>query len=316
MNLSPVEPRVRVRVPASSANLGPGFDSLGLALNIHNFVEVGPSAQEYDIVSAEGEGASVLAGEGAAVASNIALQAAHEALRELGAPPLALHLHLENHIPLARGLGSSSAARVGALVAANAWAKNCGWGELTPDALLNLATRLEGHPDNVAAALSGGLTASATGENGAFALRVPIEQFPQFLIFVPDSELETRAARAVLPDVVGREVATFNIARTALLLACLTSGDWTFLREALRDKLHQEHRAALMPGFDGVMRAATQAGALGATLSGAGPTILAWLPPEADAREVALAMQDVGAEREVFGRAQTVSVDEIGCVVV
>ena len=348
-----------MRVPATSANLGPGFDSLGLAFQLFNFVSIGFSSTTRHDVSASGEGESTLACD----ESNIALIAAKRLLKHIGAPEVALHLHLENHIPLSRGLGSSAAARVGAIVAANEWAKTQGWRTAEPLDLLALATELEGHPDNIAAAQFGGLTVSAmSGEPHAhespvhrahvreidirqlddaeskpqstlnapttdhrppttalqrvWVSRLPISAWPKFVIFVPETELETKTARAVLPDAVFRANANFNIARTALLLSSLVNGDWELLPEALKDKLHQDHRAVLMPGFHAVVHAARDAGAYAATLSGAGPTILAWLPPHLEdvGSEVCRAMQDAAEEHEVFGRAQEIEVDRRGCV--
>jgi homoserine kinase len=318
---------IRVRVPATTANLGPGFDALGLAVQIYNFVTVEASSTAAHEIVAHGEGADVL--NTADSESNIACCAANELFACLGLPPTPLRLTLENAIPMARGLGSSSAARVGALVAANEWARQNFDRSADRSTLLALATRLEGHPDNVAPALLGGLVASVMRETqtekadeaaAVLALQVPVEKFPRLVVFVPESELETREARAVLPDAIFRKDATFNIARASLLVGVLASGAWQaqpeLLREALKDKLHQEHRAALMPAYDCTTRAAVHAGAFGATLSGAGPTILAWLPDdERIVQEVIAAMQESAAECEVFGAAREVRVDNEGTVV-
>jgi homoserine kinase len=311
-------PAVRVRVPASSANLGPGFDTLGLALNLYNYVTISESSSGDDEVEAMGEGADVLRGD----ESNIALKAARLLLQWSGAPPEPLRLSLENNIPLARGLGSSSAARVGALVAANEWSQRIGGRACSQEELLTLATQLEGHPDNVAAALLGGLVVSTTrettaGTTEAVAVQMPVERFPALVVFIPDTELATKSARAVLPDAVFRTDAVFNVARTGLLLSVLATQRWELLGEALRDRLHQDHRAALMRGFTAILQSAQDAGAYGATLSGAGPTILAWVPPdERLIAEVAQTMQDCAAEHEVFGQSRVMEVDSAGCVVV
>jgi len=310
---------VRVRVPASSANLGPGFDTLGLALNLYNYVTIGESSTGDDQILATGEGAELLRGN----TDNIALKAARLLLQWTGAPAVPLRLELENNIPLARGLGSSSAARVGALVAANEWSRQNGGNTATSEELLTLATQLEGHPDNVAAAQLGGLVVSTiresvtSGQTEAVAVKMPVEQFPAFVVFIPDTELATSSARAVLPDAVFRADAVFNVSRTGLLLSVLATQRWELLGEALRDRLHQDHRAALMPAYAACVRAAHEAGAYGATLSGAGPTILAWLPQDnCIVAEAAQAMQDVAAEHEVFGKARVMKVDAEGCVVV
>lgn len=317
---------VRVRVPASSANLGPGFDALGLALNVYNYVTLEESGS-HDLHDAQpvsvrvsGEGAGSLTGSD----DNIAIIAVRHLWRALGyedAQNVPFCLTLENAIPLSRGLGSSAAARVGALVAANEWARRRGHRAASRAELVTLATQLEGHPDNVAAALLGGLVASTKTENegeiGAIALTLHVTEFPRLLVFIPDSELATSEARSVLPDAVFRADATFNVSRTALLLAALFSGRWDALPEALRDCLHQNHRAKLMPGFLPMLRAAHDAGAFGATLSGAGPTVLAWLPhDETIIAEVKTALENAAAEHEVFGRVREVEVDREGCVVV
>ena len=318
---------VRVRVPASSANLGPGFDALGLALNIYNYVtleesgSLGSSSQGSNSVSVRvsGEGENTLVGD----EENIAVIAVRHLWRWAGyeaADTMPICLSLENNIPLSRGLGSSAAARVGALVAANEWARRAGKRAASRAELVSLATQLEGHPDNVAAALLGGLVASTKTEGdeiGALALPLHVEKFPRLLVFIPDSELATSAARGVLPDAIFLADATFNISRTALLMAALAGGRWDVLGEALHDRLHQEHRSQLMTGFLPMLGAAREAGAYGATLSGAGPTVLAWLPHDDDiAAEVQATLENAAATHEVFGHLREVEVDRDGCVVV
>ena len=307
---------LKVRVPASTANLGPGFDALGLALNIYNFVTIEP-AKGGDSARMLGEGADSLP----TGAENIALVAARHLLDFVGCGDLHFQLTLENGIPLSRGLGSSAAARSGALVAVNEYLKRAGRRFASPSELVTLATQLEGHPDNVAAALLGGLVASTKVESNdevsALAVRLEVRRFPRLLVFIPDSELATSASRSVLPDVVFRADAVFNVSHTALLVAALAGERWDVLPEALRDRLHQDQRARLMPGFTATLRAAREAGAYGATLSGAGPTVLAWIPDENDAvAEVRQAMESAAAEHEVFGRAVPVEVDFDGTVVV
>ena len=309
-------PQIRVRVPATSANLGPGFDALGLALQIYNFVGIRESLSGKDEIIAEGEGARML--QEGAPQDNIALRAAQELWRELELAPTPFQLTLENAIPLARGLGSSSAARVGALVAANEMARQKHGKAAQGSTLLRLATRLEGHPDNVAPALSGGLIVSIAREDGAvFSSRAPIKKFPRLVVFIPENELETKTARGVLPTEISMRDAVFNIARVGFLMTALINEEWKFLSEALRDKLHQSQRAALMPAYDAVARAAVNAGAFGATLSGAGPCVLAWLPDAGSTPFAAIeAMQSAAAECGIIGVAREVAVDIEGCVVV
>lgn len=314
---------VRVRVPASSANLGPGFDALGLALNLYNYVTLEESTGSISTavtVRVTGEGAETLSGG----EENIAVIAVRHLWRWAGfekADTMPFHLSLENTIPLSRGLGSSAAARVGALVAANEWSRRQGKKAASRAELVALATQLEGHPDNVAAALLGGLVAStkieSENEIGALALPLRVEKFPRLLVFIPDSELATSQARSVLPDAVSRADATFNVSRTALLMAALASGQWEVLGEALCDRLHQNQRAQLMPGFLPMLQAVREAGAYGATLSGAGPTVLAWLPhDDRIGKEVQAAIENAAAQHQVLGHTRAVEVDYDGCVVV
>lgn len=333
-------PTVRVRVPATSANLGPGFDALGLALNIYNRLTIESDAQGAGAPDDHLEGQSgqrrseamvTVTGEGAGSLTtgedNIAVVAVRRLLSHLGLAGPGFRLHLENQIPLSRGLGSSAAARIGALCAANEWLRRLGHSPAGSQEILSLATSLEGHPDNAAAALLGGLVAStsvtadaqedvASESDLALAVRMSTASFPRLLVFIPHTELSTATARGVLPEAVFRTDAVFNISRTALLLAALSTGRWQLLREALQDRLHQEHRSSLMPGLPSIIRAAREAGAYGATLSGAGPSVLAWLPDDAEiVAEAGQAMADAAAEHEVFGTVRETAMDLEGCVV-
>ena len=303
-----------MRVPATSANLGPGFDALGLALNLWNTLAL--CVCERDSLSVTGEGADELAG----ATTTIAHDAAHRVLRVLDCDVAGLHLQMHNAIPLARGLGSSSAAIIGGMLAANAWAHQAHNRALSPHQLLELATTIEGHPDNVAPALMGGLVAAACEQTGdrlrVAGVRVPVKAWPQFAVWIPDAKLSTSKARGVLPDSVSRADAIYNLSRAALLVAALSAGDFVALREALKDKLHQGQRAPLVPGFDEIVRAATDAGALGATLSGAGPTILAWSAPGADAGAVRAAMEAAANSSHVAGRALLLKASEAGASVI
>ena len=298
-----------MRVPATSANLGPGFDALGLALDLWNTLSL--ASCDKDSHSVAGEGADELAG----ATTTIAHEAAHRVLRVLDCDVAGLHLQMHNAIPLARGLGSSSAAIVGGMLAANAWATRAHGAALSPHQLLELATTIEGHPDNVAPALMGGLVAAACESNGDDSLavagvRVPVKAWPQFAVWIPDAKLSTHRARGVLPDSVSRADAIYNLSRAALLVAALSAGDFVALREALKDRLHQAQRAPLVPGFDAIVGAAQNAGALGATLSGAGPTILAWSAPGADASAVKSAMETAASSSHVAGRALILAASE------
>jgi len=308
---------IRVRVPATSANLGAGFDSFGLALCLYNEIEIVPGEPGVTVHSDD-------ANQISSGTDNIAWQAARRLLEKLDCST-DFYLQMWNSIPLSRGLGSSAAARVGALVAANEWARRKTGQSATQQQLLNLATELEGHPDNAAAALLGGLTVAVVADSESkstpeygrtFALQMPVKSFPRFLVFSPDSHLETKTARAALPAMVSHADAVFNLSRAGLLLAALQTGDLETLPEALKDRLHQNQRASLLPGWNELTNAAHDSGALGITLSGAGSSILFWLPrDEATFARAENAVRDAAKKADVAGALRELQVDLDGAVV-
>ncbi|MBO9541377.1 homoserine kinase [bacterium] len=287
-------PDFEVVVPATSANMGPGFDCLGLALPVYNRfrIDVAPAgAPSYRLM---GEGAA----EPLEAGRNLFLVAAERLAAEVGTSLPPLSVVCEAAIPLGRGLGSSASAVVGGLMAANHVL-----GEPLAQAdLLRLATALEGHPDNVAPALLGGVCLALEGEGGLIVERLMVAEEPGLVVAVPAFELATAIARAALPSLVPHADAVYNVGRAALLVSALFSGRYERLAEALADRLHQPYRAPLVPGMAEVTRAAREAGAWGTTLSGAGPTLLAWCPVEGrDA--VARAMAEAWAEAGIVARA-------------
>jgi homoserine kinase len=291
-------------VPASSANLGPGFDALGLALGLHN--EIAASESDSVALTIEGEGADQLAPNERNVVVR-AVRAAHEAA---GRPFRGCSLACVNRIPLARGLGSSAAAWVGGLVAGNALLGS----PLDRDALLVLAARAEGHPDNVAAALLGGLTVAYGAGDGARALSLPVPAGLRWVVLVPDVSMSTAEARAILPQSVPRTDAVFNVQRVALLLASLQAGRADLLSAALEDRLHEPYRLGLFPWMTDVAAGARAAGALGCVLSGAGPSLLAVASGEAAAAAVGHAMERALEQAGVKGVARGLVVDTQGAV--
>lgn len=295
--------RVHVRVPATSANLGPGFDALGLALALYNEV----TAAEADRVSVriEGEGVGRLPPNG----HNVVARGVRQAFEAAGRPFQGVALTCVNRVPPARGLGSSAAAWVGGLVAGNALLG----GPLSRDALLALAARAEGHPDNVAAALLGGLTVSCgLGDGRVATVSLPVPGGVRWVVLVPEVTSATAEARAVLPQSVPRADAVFNVQRVALLLAALQAGRLDVLGIALDDRLHQPYRLKLFPWMPAVADAARAAGALGCVLSGAGPSLLAAVRDDADV--VARSMEGALAAAGVRGRAWAFAVDTEGAV--
>ncbi len=264
--------KVRVRVPATTANLGSGFDALGMALGLYNEieVEVGGVGLQLEV---EGEGAGRLREQGP---NNLVARALTGTLEKLGERPEGLRLWTVNRIPLSRGLGSSSAAVLGGVVAAAALAGT----RLAPEALLDLALPLEGHPDNIAPALLGGLTVATLVEGKVRCVSLPVPAELSAVAVVPEFHLATAKARKALPHEVPREDAVFNVGRVALFLAAMQAGRLDLLREAARDRLHQPYRAPLVPGMEEVLAEGERAGALACFLSGAGPTLLALVAGE------------------------------------
>jgi homoserine kinase len=294
--------RIRVRVPATSANLGPGFDVLGLALALHNEVTLEEAAGIS--VSIEGEGADHLdRGERNLVVRGVRL--VHE---RLGRPFRGVRIACANRIPTGRGLGSSAAAWLGGIVGANALLG----GPLDRDTLLALAAGGEGHPDNAAAALLGGLTVACWSEGKVVAVSLPVPAEIRWVVLIPEVHGSTAEARAVLPQTVSRADAVFNLQRVGLLLAALRVGRADLLAVAMEDRLHQPFRGGLFPWMERVRSAARAAGAVGCVLSGAGPSLLAAVERGAD--DVARAMESALGESGIRGRAVVLGADPVGTV--
>lgn len=303
-------PAITVQIPASSANLGPGFDSLGLALGLYNRVLIAEPEEALPLVQIHtADAARTPADEG-----NITYVAAR-ALFDLLESDAQFRLEAWSEIPHGRGLGSSAAARVGGLVAANEWARAKGWRTASTAQLIALAATMEGHPDNAAAAILGGLTVSGMTEAGAVAQSLAVARWPRFVVWIPDTELATAAARAALPEAVTHHDAVFNVTRTALLLASLVNGDWSALAAAIEDRLHQPQRAALIPDWEPVNDAARRTGAIGTTISGAGSTLLLWLTDDAAQARALEELAAMAAKTGLPGRALALEVDVKGAKV-
>ncbi len=258
--------QVTVLVPATSANLGPGFDCLGMALDIWNQIEV--STGETAGVQVEGEGEGILS----TGTDNLVYRAAQRYFQESGTEMPPLSITCRNQIPLARGLGSSSAAIVGGLLAASATA-----GATPPDMdlLWRLAVEIEGHPDNVTAALFGGCQIVVQDGEALVHAPVPVPGSLQAVLFIPEAPMRTDQARGLLPSQISREDAVYNLGRVSLLVNALATGRLEDLKVATQDLLHQPARQKLLPVMRLLIRSALDGGALGAFLSGAGSTVLA-----------------------------------------
>lgn len=296
---------VRVRVPATSANLGPGFDALGLALAYHDVLEVRAIGSSDVRVDVTGEGA----GEVPDDERHLVVRALRIALDHVGAPQTGLHLTCTNAIPHGRGMGSSAAAVVAGLLAARMLvADPSGLDDAT---ILALATELEGHPDNAAPAIYGGATVAwSRPEGGPQAARLQIHPGIEPTLVVPVTRLATRAARGVLPATVPHADAAFNAGRAALLVHALAQ-EPTLLFDATEDRLHQEYRSGVMASTWELVRGLREQG-IAATVSGAGPTVLA-LHPVADRERVAAAVDELvgGSPR---WRALQPGIDSVGAV--
>ncbi|WAH35751.1 homoserine kinase [Alicyclobacillus dauci] len=284
-----------VRVPATSANLGPGFDCLGLALDLYNTFRLvlgQPFSMEVTGESAE----RLPRGE-----NNVVVKAMRRVFLEADVDDARLptfSLHLENQVPVSSGLGSSASAIVGGLVLGNAVVELVAPDRmLSRDDILKIATEIEGHPDNVAPALFGGGILAYHTNAGLRTTSFPVPNGLRFVAATPDFALSTEAARKVLPSTYDRSLVIENVAQSARLMLALATNDLNLLRGGLIDNLHEPYRMPLVPSAEEVALAATAAGALTVTLSGAGPTMLAWCKPEQAvtvADEMTLAWRNAG----------------------
>ena len=303
--------RVVVRVPGTSANCGPGFDCLGLATTIYNYLDLTLIRGGKVVVESTGEGAeNIPHGK-----RNLTWMAVRRLLREVGRDDefKGAIIRMKNNVPISRGLGSSSTAIVAGLVGAN----EIIGAPLNRQELLKLATELEGHPDNVAPALFGGFTVSVMdkGEVQTFSFWPRIKL--KLIVAVPDFELSTRLARKVLPRNVSMHDAIFNISRASMLIAALVEGREDLLPLAFDDALHQPYRKKLVPGMSAVFEAAKSAGALGAAISGAGSCLIAFTSARSHLEEkIAAAMTEAFKASSVTSKALILDVDRKGAQVI
>mgnify|MGYP001370672063 FL=1 len=292
---------IRVQVPASTANLGPGFDCLGMALELYNTVEVIPTSRGL-VIDVSGEGAADLPRD----EHNLVFQAVQRVFRQVGYSPAGLKLRLFNQIPVARGLGSSTSAIVGGVIAANLLSG----GKLSVKEMVVLASSVEGHPDNVAPAVLGGIVVSVQAEGEVKYLKIQPPPGLKGVVAIPDFAFTTKTSREILPTQVTFQDATFNVGRVALLVAALQQGDLSLLGVAMEDRLHQSLRSSYIPGFKKVLAAAKLAGARGVTLSGAGPTVIAFADSNLDL--IARVMGDTFRQNGVKSKVLVLKPSPIG----
>lgn len=259
--------QVTISVPATSANLGPGYDCLGLALDLRQRVTFTTRHEPGLRITAVGEDAQFVPKD----ENNLIYQSMRLVFQRTGGEPSGLHIHQENDIPIASGLGSSSSAVLAGMFGANEIAGS----PLTREQLLQMATDLEGHPDNVAPAVYGGLVLGVQSTDGLL-----VEQFAvppmEVVVVLPDFELLTETARAALPAQVSLADAIHNSSRLGLLIHALQTAEYDRLSVAMQDRLHQPYRIPIITGMADAMQAAREAGAAGVALSGAGPSLIAF----------------------------------------
>lgn len=254
---------ITLQIPATSANLGAGFDSLGLALSMYNQVEM----EEYD-------GISIQSTDDVAVPqdeTNLIYTSAKRIYDLCGKPFKGLKIVQTNRIPMTRGLGSSSACIIAGILGANHMLGN----PFTPDDLVNMAAYIEGHPDNTTPALMGGIVTAVFDTQKVYWVKQEVDSHLKFVAMIPDFELSTELARKRLPAQVSHKDAVFNLSRAALFSASLLSGKYENLKVATCDRLHQPYRKDLIKGYADVVQAAYRLDAYGVYISGAGPTIMA-----------------------------------------
>ena len=298
--------KVTVRVPATSANCGPGFDTLGLACNLYNYFTYELIDQGLSL-KIEGEGTEKLkAGK-----NNLAFLSFYKVWDMIVGSKTGLSVIMSNNTPLSRGLGSSSTAIVAGLVAANHLTGNT----LSKNEIVQLATEIEGHPDNVAPAILGGMTISYVDNGRASSLKfLPLKPF-KLVAVVPDMPLATSLARRAIPKTVPHQDAVFNTSRAALLVGAMLTGDYQHLAAGLDDRLHQPYRDHLIPGMEDAFKAAVNNGAFNAIISGAGSTLMAYVPINVSCEAVGEAMCKALSEHDLHSVFHILDIDTEGAVV-
>lgn len=293
---------VTVRVPATTANIGPGFDCLGVALDLWNETTFSLENDRL-IIEIQGEGKEQLpTGQ-----DNLIYQTVCRVYAVVGQNvPAGLRIACENHVPLSSGLGSSSAATLTGVLGANAL---LGF-PLGRDAIIGLCTQIEGHPDNVAPAYLGGLAVSLQDGGVVITRTIPIPEWG-LLVILPDVKLSTQESREALPPAVPMADAVFNIGHAALAIEALRSGDVALLQAALKDRLHQPYRLPLIPGAVEALHALQELG-IPAALSGAGPGLIAFSP---DPHQVSETLQKIFQEKDIESRVFHLSTTSSGAVV-
>ncbi|AUM95532.1 TPA: homoserine kinase [Clostridium botulinum] len=258
---------IEVRVPATSANIGPGFDCLGVAVNMYNKFFVEEIKEGLIFEGCEDKFKNE---------DNLIYVAMKKCFDKIGYKPTGLRIKMESDIPVSRGLGSSAACVVGGIASANELAGRV----LNKKELLDLAVEVEGHPDNVNPAFCGGMTVSISDNKEIIYSKVKVSEGIKFCALIPDFTLSTEKARTVLPKSIDYKDGIFNVGRTALMVSALNNGDFHLIKHACKDKLHQDYRAKLIENFYSIKKQCEKLNSLGVFLSGAGPTIMVMIKEE------------------------------------
>jgi homoserine kinase len=295
-----------IRVPATTANLGSGFDCIGAALSLYNDFTFTPIETESLVIAVQGLEATRVNPD----ATNLAYQAFLKLYGKIDRTPPVIQLEIKLGVPLARGLGSSATAIVGGLLGANILAGN----PLSPAEVMQLAIEMEGHPDNVVPALIGGCRLAATAASGWAIADIPWHSSIVPVVAIPNFELSTAAARSVLPTEYSRADAIFNTAHLGLMIRGLDTGNAEWLTAALVDRIHQPYRQKLIPGYTDVDRAVMASGGYGMVISGAGPTLLALTTAER-AEAVAQSMTAAWATHDIQVQARSLELDRQGATI-
>ncbi|MYF99350.1 homoserine kinase [Candidatus Poribacteria bacterium] len=294
--------KATARIPASTTNLGPGFDVLGLALQLYSTVTLEITGNKTEVVVS-----GVDADKIPSSPEHIAFRAVKTIYNKSGkTQPKGLRLTISNGIPAIRGLGGSGTAILGGLLTANEICEN----PFSRSDLLNIASTLEGHPDNVAASLYGGLVISVQNKKHIHTIQLTCDPALHVVLAIPEFTLSTQKARNILPKTVDFSDAIYNISRSSLLVASIATGQLKMLSTAMKDKLHQPYRSTLIPGFDDVVEAALSTGALSIALSGAGPTIAAYCLD--NMQEVGKSMQNAFKQHEIASDILVIGTDVEG----
>ncbi len=291
-----------IQVPATSANLGPGFDCMALALDLWNDVFLEPADRNVHI-ALEGEGAHSLPRDG----KNRVAQAAAQVFQKAGDTGASYSIKCTNRVPVSSGMGSSAAAAVGGLFAANAAIGS----PYSRQNLIQLSIPLEIHADNAVAAFVGGLVILSAEDGRVLWRRYELPQM-QVCVVVPEKHLSTAESRAFLPEKIDHRDAVFNIGKALLVADALRSADYRLLAEAMQDRLHQPYRMMHLPGVEEIIQAAKQAGAAAAVLSGAGPGVIAFA--DSGLEEIQNAMLGAAKERKLTARGFILHISNTGVI--